>query len=77
MAERCGGKRGNTGRRGTMSKPTTLLCKECWKPMVIRENSETGEEFLGCSQYPMCKATSPLPEHIRLETMGAKRLEGF
>ena len=60
-----------------MSKPTTLLCQDCGHPLVIRENGETGEEFLGCSQYPVCKATAPLPEHVRLEAMGAQRMPGF
>lgn len=38
------------------------VCDECENFMIIRENSNTGEEFLGCSSYPKCKNTEPLPE---------------
>lgn len=30
---------------------------ECGSPMTIRKNSKTGEEFLGCVNYPKCKKT--------------------
>ena len=30
---------------------------ECGSPMTIRKNSKTGEQFLGCVNYPKCKKT--------------------
>ena len=39
--------------------PTDIKCAECGAPMLIR-TGRSGR-FLGCSAYPKCKATSPLP----------------
>lgn len=38
------------------------MCDSCGSHMVIRKNSKTDEEFLGCSEYPDCKNTKNLPE---------------
>lgn len=46
-------------------------------PMVIRVNRETGQEFLGCSQWNACTYTEKLPEYIRLRIAGHKPLPGF
>lgn len=32
----------------------------CGNPMRVRKNRVTGEEFLGCSNYPTCKNTKSL-----------------
>lgn len=37
------------------------LCDKCKMPSVERKNSKDGSKFLGCSQYPNCKATRPMP----------------
>jgi len=37
-------------------------CPDCGAPMAIRENRATKHEFLGCSKYPQCKKTIPLPK---------------
>ncbi len=42
--------------------PTEIPCDECGEPMVIR-TGRTGP-FLGCSKYPKCKTTKPLPEEL-------------
>lgn len=54
-----------------------VTCDECGAEMVLRVNSQNGSEFMGCTKYPECRATKPLPEHIRMERMGAKPLPGF
>ena len=41
-------------------------CDECGEPMVIR-TSRSGK-FLGCSKYPKCKATKPLPAELNAVT---------
>ena len=53
-----------------------ITCPECGPAakMVIRQNRETGDEFLGCSNYPDCRYTEPLPETIRMKYMGIKGL---
>ena len=35
-------------------------CSKCGSIMVIRENSDSGNEFYGCTNYPDCKNTKPL-----------------
>lgn len=52
-------------------------CPECGNRMVVRANHETGHEFLGCSQYPECKYTEPMPEYMRMIRLGAPTLPGM
>jgi len=40
-------------------------CPECGAAMVVRRKGR--RVFLGCSQYPHCKATKPLPEGVRIQ----------
>ncbi|MFQ5494646.1 MAG: type I DNA topoisomerase [Phycisphaerae bacterium] len=42
--------------------PTDIACSECGKPMLIR-TGRTGP-FLGCSGYPKCRHSEPLPEGV-------------
>jgi len=42
--------------------PTDIPCDECGEPMVIRQG-RTGP-FLGCSKYPKCRSSKPLPEGV-------------
>ncbi|MHC4063192.1 MAG: type I DNA topoisomerase [Planctomycetota bacterium] len=42
--------------------PTEVPCDECGEKMVIR-NGRSGK-FLGCSKWPKCKFTKPLPEEL-------------
>jgi DNA topoisomerase-1 len=37
-------------------------CPECGNPMLIRLSRE-GKRFIGCSNYPKCKNTYPLPKY--------------
>ncbi|RME36251.1 MAG: type I DNA topoisomerase, partial [Planctomycetota bacterium] len=50
--------------------PTDIPCDECGAPMVIR----TGRSgpFLGCSKYPKCRFSKPLPEGKTVEALTAK-----
>ena len=52
-------------------------CPACGQRQVIRRNGETGEEFLGCSQWPACGFTEPLPIDMTLRRQGAAYLPGF
>ena len=40
--------------------PTDLNCSECGATMCVREGPRG--KFLGCSAYPKCKSTQPLPQ---------------
>jgi DNA topoisomerase-1 len=41
-------------------RPTGETCDQCGKPMVVRGGKRGG--FAGCSGYPKCRNTRPLPE---------------
>lgn len=59
-------------------RPTLLVyCPECDSPMLRRRNSETGEEFLGCSRYPECRGTRQLDAYFWNISEGSPRLPGF
>ncbi len=49
--------------------PTDVPCDECGEPMLIR----TGRSgpFLGCSKYPKCRFSKPLPEGMSVEALTA------
>ncbi len=42
--------------------PTEIPCDECGAPMLIRAGRSG--KFLGCSRYPECKTTKPLPVEL-------------
>ncbi|UCD27906.1 MAG: type I DNA topoisomerase [Planctomycetota bacterium] len=42
--------------------PTDIDCEECGQQMVIREGPSG--KFLGCSTFPTCKSTKPLPAEL-------------
>ncbi len=49
--------------------PTNIPCDECGELMVIR-TGRSGQ-FLGCSKYPKCKTTKPLPEGKTADSLAA------
>lgn len=57
-----------------MSEHIVKACPRCRALLTIKRNSETGEEFLGCSSFPNCRYTEPLPEAIRLRRQGQRGL---
>ncbi len=44
--------------------PTDIPCDECGEPMMIR-TGRSGK-FLGCSNYPKCRNTKPVPAELML-----------
>ena len=49
--------------------PTDIPCDECGSNMLIR-TGRTGP-FLGCSRYPKCRFSKPLPEGETADTLAA------
>lgn len=47
---------------GFNEKGKCLGCKD--GIAMERTNTQTGEMFLGCSNYPRCKNSSPYPEEL-------------
>jgi restriction system protein len=41
--------------------PAGPTCPRCGAALVVRRNRRTGEAFLGCSRFPNCRHTQPLP----------------
>lgn len=42
--------------------PGPGVCPKCGSEMAQRQNRKTGEAFLGCTTYPSCRGTLPLPD---------------
>jgi DNA topoisomerase-1 len=51
--------------------PTEIRCDECGEPMLIR-TGRTGK-FLGCSKYPKCRFSKPLPQGTTAEELAVSR----
>jgi len=44
-----------------------LECPECGKPMVAKRGRGAKGGFLGCSSYPQCRHTEPIPDDIAID----------
>ena len=40
---------------------TGVVCPKCGSAMVERTNRDSGEPFLGCTRFPACRGTRPMP----------------
>jgi ssDNA-binding Zn-finger/Zn-ribbon topoisomerase 1 len=49
----------------------------CGGVMVKRTNRAIGSEFLGCSEYPACTETQPIPESVWMRQAGSPELPLF
>lgn len=58
-------------------KVVKRICPERGDDLVIRQNRSTQQHFLGCSSYPECQYTEPLPEDVKMQAMEAQQLPGF
>ena len=47
--------------------PTDVACPECGAKMLLREGRSG--KFLGCSGYPKCKTTQPMPPGATVENL--------
>ena len=53
-------------------------CPGCQQGQLLeRENSHNGSHFLGCSRYPDCTHSEPLPAYLELLRQGAVQLPGM
>lgn len=52
----------------------TKACPDCGRELKIRTNRENGSEFIGCTGWPECKHTEPIPESLRMRLAGAPTL---
>ncbi|MFB6284148.1 MAG: DNA topoisomerase I [Halobacteria archaeon] len=56
---------GESLREGLMADRTLGECPECGGDLVIR-SARSGSKFVGCSEYPDCENTYPLPDQGKL-----------
>ncbi len=52
-------------------------CPDCGRELVVRTNRRTGGDFLGCSGWPRCSYTEPIPQGLVMRRLGAPTLPGF
>lgn len=73
--------RGEAKKRAAIEMPETVKpkpistdvpCDECGEPMLIR-NGPSGE-FLGCSKYPKCRFSKPLPEGATVDSLATAKV---
>ena len=50
-------------------------CPECGQPMTPWNDG--GMEHLGCSAWPECRHTEPLPEDVLMRRQNTRTLPGF
>ena len=60
-----------------MSSVFERPCPQCGAPRVERTNRDSGVNFIGCSRWPDCQWTMPLPVDITMRRLGATPLPGF
>lgn len=48
-----------------------LHCTACGGQLIERENRQNGGRFLGCSNYPQCAHTAPIPAFVYQVRAGA------
>jgi DNA topoisomerase-1 len=60
-----------------VGQKTKQACPDCGAVMVIRQNKNDLSFFLGCNRYPDCKHTMEIPESMKLDLLGFKRLPGM
>jgi ssDNA-binding Zn-finger/Zn-ribbon topoisomerase 1 len=56
----------------------TLRCPDCPDGTLIeRVNKQNGGHFIGCSAWPECQHTEPVPAYLALIRQGAPQLPGM
>ena len=60
-------------------KPRTSAknCPQCNQPLTVRTNQNTKKDFLGCTDWPDCHHTEPLPLDMILRRQGHPELPGL
>ena len=68
----------NLSNAETIMPDIAKTCPKCTPDrLVVRVNGDTGEDFLGCENWPECRYTEPLPLDMQLRRAGVAPLPGF
>ncbi|MFN8525138.1 MAG: topoisomerase DNA-binding C4 zinc finger domain-containing protein [Chloroflexota bacterium] len=54
-----------------------LHCTACGGQLIERENRQNGGRFLGCSNYPQCAHTAPIPAFVYQVRAALRRRRGW
>lgn len=54
------------------SEKTYGVCDKCGKGQLRELKGRTGKRFIGCSNYPQCMTTYPLPQKGKITPLGTK-----
>jgi len=51
---------------------TGLTCPNCGPSvkLIVKANTKTGSQFLGCPNYPECRHTREIPEEWKMREAG-------
>jgi ssDNA-binding Zn-finger/Zn-ribbon topoisomerase 1 len=55
---------------------TDIHCPDCGGVFIVRTNKANGGQFLGCSNWPDCQNTRPIPEEWVMRAQGQAELFG-
>ena len=66
-------------RRHANDSPNKIIkpCPQCEEPLLARQNRASGQEFIGCSAWPDCDYTEPMPLYLQKRAAGDPALPGF
>ena len=57
--------------------PFERYCPRCRSLLVIRTNRANQSQFFGCTSWPECEFTEPIPEYVKLRRQGNQPLPGM
>jgi ssDNA-binding Zn-finger/Zn-ribbon topoisomerase 1 len=57
-----------------VGQKSAIPCPGCGAVMRYRRNRENGSYFLGCGDYPNCTCTMEIPETLKMDLLGQKRM---
>jgi ssDNA-binding Zn-finger/Zn-ribbon topoisomerase 1 len=55
----------------------TKRCPDCGAKLMIRTNRQNDSHFIGCTTWPECTHTEPIPQSLHLRLEGAPELPLF
>lgn len=61
------------GNANEIAKP----CLSCGARLMVRRVRATGQPFLGCTRWPECEHTEPIPLDMQKRASGDPVLPGF
>ena len=61
----------------TDQRESAKNCPECGQPLTPRSSQDNETDLLGCSNWPKCEYTEPMPQDVLLRRQNHPELPGF